>query len=616
MDELKINLSSLLSTQKHGMKVSQIPREYYEMIEEKLPFRELGYSSPEELLKNTPGFILYRESGELWAKAMANEKTVHLHDLIAKQKSPSRKRQSRSHSIRGMSGRRPAFGSSYRSSTSSSSSYNRPSYSSSSRSSSGQYDRYLPASSSSYSKPNYDRSRSSGDYGSSQTRPSVDYNRSNSGPNRSQSRPSNDYGSQSRSFNNRPSSSSSRSSQFSSLRQLPKLVETPSRPITVYEPESAKKPDPPPPTTEPPSSSRPSRWSDVPPTPKDDVSSRQSSSKWSEVSSTTKDDVSSRPSSSKWSDVPPTPKNDTSPPQSSTRAEILSRLQNKQQQPTVPRDIVTYPGVSAIHAHEGNKISPLTLSSSPIFNRAMMALNPHGNRSTASVPVPVVSAPVTSRPVPVPAPAPIPVPAPSTKNYTRSLSDRISSLSQRLNINRIAESQKSPPIPSSAPVVGTPAKPQDPRVKLKILALKYQLPQPRYRSCSGKAPKIYSQLEIGTNYVFKSYPQDANSEEEAQIIAAEKALVEIENKFGAKSGLVTTQDERLIGIRVFNIICDHASGVFEERIPVFYEEQHHESLPMDWNKVLDSLDVTVDVGVANRRIITKKVIININYFII
>ncbi|CAD6234121.1 GSCOCG00007573001-RA-CDS [Cotesia congregata] len=138
----------------------------------------------------------------------------------------------------------------------------------------------------------------------------------------------------------------------------------------------------------------------------------------------------------------------------------------------------------------------------------------------------------------------------------------------------------------------TPRSFNDPREELTDLAFQMNLPPPEYVCTdSGKRnPKtVYSQITIGS-MKFSSYPADAKTKNDAEIIAAEQALADLRVKYQSQVQLPITFDKAVIKDRVIDIVINdnHTSGIFKHKLPQYYQEKYKETLPLDWDNVLAS----------------------------
>lgn len=152
---------------------------------------------------------------------------------------------------------------------------------------------------------------------------------------------------------------------------------------------------------------------------------------------------------------------------------------------------------------------------------------------------------------------------------------------------------------------------KDPREALKTIVRELNLPAPEYKDVSvhGKnrsEGKFYAQVLIGSNK-FSSYPEEAKTEAEAQMLAAKQALIELKKELASKFCLSATMDKKLMKSRILAIVDQH-NGVFTHKIPVYYQEQHKENLPESWTKEIEKwTEVTIDKGVDKSTILRRRV---------
>ncbi|XP_074110841.1 tudor domain-containing protein 7 tapas isoform X2 [Cotesia typhae] len=150
-------------------------------------------------------------------------------------------------------------------------------------------------------------------------------------------------------------------------------------------------------------------------------------------------------------------------------------------------------------------------------------------------------------------------------------------------------------LPLTPPV--TPKTFNDPREELTDLAFQMSLPPPEYVCTdSGKRnPKtIYSQITIGS-MKFSSYPADAKTKNDAEIIAAEQALADLRVKYQSQVQLPITVDKSVIKERIIDIVINdnHTSGIFKHKLPQYYQEKYKETLPLDWDDVIASCSAKI-----------------------
>lgn len=67
--------------------------EYFKITGERIPFRQLGFSSLETLLQSSGKFKIQNYGGGAIVQALATSKTQHLTELIKKQKSKPPKKK-------------------------------------------------------------------------------------------------------------------------------------------------------------------------------------------------------------------------------------------------------------------------------------------------------------------------------------------------------------------------------------------------------------------------------------------------------------------------------------------------------------------------------------------
>lgn len=98
LNEVKINVRSLLTSSQKPLSILQLQRDYREQEGCNLPYRSLGFSSVIELLKNMSDVVTVppnpNESSML--SLVVGDKTNHLRMLVVKQKSNTRKKKAKS----------------------------------------------------------------------------------------------------------------------------------------------------------------------------------------------------------------------------------------------------------------------------------------------------------------------------------------------------------------------------------------------------------------------------------------------------------------------------------------------------------------------------------------
>ncbi|CAG5123075.1 unnamed protein product, partial [Candidula unifasciata] len=91
--ELKKKIRSLLLSAPLGLTLEELIKDYHSFIGERLPTRELGYSSVEELLQDIPDAVqMTRNNDILILKAVSDASTQNIEKLVSKQKLDNKKR--------------------------------------------------------------------------------------------------------------------------------------------------------------------------------------------------------------------------------------------------------------------------------------------------------------------------------------------------------------------------------------------------------------------------------------------------------------------------------------------------------------------------------------------
>ncbi|XP_060876676.1 uncharacterized protein LOC132949690 isoform X1 [Metopolophium dirhodum] len=93
LDSVILNLKACLISTKGGIQLSQIENEYFKVTGERIPLRQLGFSSLETLLQSSGKFTIQNYGGGAIVQALATSKTQHLTELIKKQKSKPPKKK-------------------------------------------------------------------------------------------------------------------------------------------------------------------------------------------------------------------------------------------------------------------------------------------------------------------------------------------------------------------------------------------------------------------------------------------------------------------------------------------------------------------------------------------
>uniref|UniRef100_H3DL34 Tudor domain containing 7 a n=1 Tax=Tetraodon nigroviridis TaxID=99883 RepID=H3DL34_TETNG len=97
-DSIKKLLRSVLQSSKEGVSLSTLQSDYRSLCGDSIPLKKLGYSRLEDYLRSIPSVVhLESHMGELRCFAVVCQKTAHIAELVAKQKSS--KKSGRSHII-------------------------------------------------------------------------------------------------------------------------------------------------------------------------------------------------------------------------------------------------------------------------------------------------------------------------------------------------------------------------------------------------------------------------------------------------------------------------------------------------------------------------------------
>ena len=92
---------------------------------------------------------------------------------------------------------------------------------------------------------------------------------------------------------------------------------------------------------------------------------------------------------------------------------------------------------------------------------------------------------------------------------------------------------------------------------------------------------------------YSSYPKLAKTKAEAEKIAAQAALSDLEKQNDKPK--IVTMDQKVITNRVINIIKNYPTGLIEKCLENDYVMEFNETLPTNWIKLVEQ-DVNIDVG--------------------
>lgn len=168
----------------------------------------------------------------------------------------------------------------------------------------------------------------------------------------------------------------------------------------------------------------------------------------------------------------------------------------------------------------------------------------------------------------------------------------------------------------------------DPRLTLLSYAESRNLPAPKYTDMPTKDRNIYSSVTVSIPHTqkpiqpidsrtndttsrpqvnsqkFSSYPQEARTKDEAERLAAQKALDKLMGTASSQPQSVT-HDRPLVSRRVLDIVNSHPNGLFETKVAAAYVKLHGEGLPGDWLRLVENL-VTIEAGANNMSIVRSQ----------
>lgn len=110
-EDVATMLRSVLSSEKNGVPLRVLEHEYKVLIGTRIPYRNMGYDTLEAFLGSLPDVVRFSRgpSGELIAKAVVTESTLHVAQMVAGQKSTKSKPVVRSAYRHPISRRRPGY---------------------------------------------------------------------------------------------------------------------------------------------------------------------------------------------------------------------------------------------------------------------------------------------------------------------------------------------------------------------------------------------------------------------------------------------------------------------------------------------------------------------------
>ncbi|KZC05161.1 Tudor domain-containing protein 7 [Dufourea novaeangliae] len=211
-------------------------------------------------------------------------------------------------------------------------------------------------------------------------------------------------------------------------------------------------------------------------------------------------------------------------------------------------------------------------------------------------------------------PTSIPSPPPQTPPQSPPQSEVLSPLSpgQALADGKMLQFPQLPtPLNNIRKNVPRPQS-NDPREELRRRVIALNLPEPVYQICpttikNAKERAVFAQVKIGP-HGYSSYPEEARTEDEAQKLAAQLALLDLNEKYGAPFRLQETRDKHIIKDRILFIIDAHPNGIFMHQVPIYYKTMYKEILPAIWEKIIEECPaIILEKGVDNSVILRRYV---------
>ena len=104
MEDLKLEIRSVLAPAKDGLTVRQFMSDFKELTGGILSYRRYGFESVESLLRDVPDVVRIRDiGGDLILYAVLDEDSMHIGRMVRNQKSTRSKPSSKKRSVRGTS---------------------------------------------------------------------------------------------------------------------------------------------------------------------------------------------------------------------------------------------------------------------------------------------------------------------------------------------------------------------------------------------------------------------------------------------------------------------------------------------------------------------------------
>ena len=203
-------------------------------------------------------------------------------------------------------------------------------------------------------------------------------------------------------------------------------------------------------------------------------------------------------------------------------------------------------------------------------------------------------------------------------NRPRPSSNEVLKHLKSFNINNMASSGQQR-VNNGSPSVVSPGSTARTSAREKLLSLSQSqgLPPPSYNVQNGaskkhKHPEYYCSVAVGDFIKVSSFPKTTRTEREAEDLAAEKALKELEAKLKtlqpsapvSETPVETTGADKVLD-RIYDLVKDERVGLLDVGVIDKYQSQFKEPLPSDWiDVVLKDERFAVEVNAVFNRTLT------------
>jgi len=108
-DEIKLVINSILTAHPKGLTVDRLLKEYTRIECSHVPYRAMGYNSPQHMLSEMPDVVKFirLSSGHSVVQAIPDEQSSHIYEMVAKQKNSGNRVMHNIKSLMYGSGHRP-----------------------------------------------------------------------------------------------------------------------------------------------------------------------------------------------------------------------------------------------------------------------------------------------------------------------------------------------------------------------------------------------------------------------------------------------------------------------------------------------------------------------------